>query len=79
MHLLKLIFRNIFRHKLRTGLTVLGIVVAIVAFGLLSTVVDAWYAGANASSDARLITRNAISLIFPLPINYREKSAKWTA
>ena len=73
MHLLKLIFRNIFRHKLRTGLTVLGIVVAIVAFGLLSTVVDAWYAGANASSDARLITRNAISLIFPLPINYREK------
>ena len=73
MHLVKLIFRNIFRHKLRTGLTVLGIVVAIVAFGLLSTVVDAWYAGANASSDARLITRNAISLIFPLPINYREK------
>ena len=73
MHLLKLIFRNIFRHKLRTDLTVLGIVVAIVAFGLLSTVVDAWYAGANASSDARLITRNAISLIFPLPINYREK------
>ena len=69
MHLVKLIFR----HKLRTGLTVLGIVVAIVAFGLLSTVVDAWYAGANASSDARLITRNAISLIFPLPINYREK------
>ena len=73
MHLLKLIFRNIFRHKLRTNLTVLGIVVAIIAFGLLSTVVDAWYAGANASSDARLITRNAISLIFPLPINYREK------
>ena len=73
MHLFKLIFRNIFRHKLRTGLTVLGIVVAIVAFGLLSTVVDAWYAGADASSDARLITRNAISLIFPLPINYREK------
>ncbi len=73
MHLIKLIFRNIFRHKLRTGLTVLGIVVAIVAFGLLSTVVDAWYAGADASSDARLITRNAISLIFPLPINYREK------
>ena len=73
MHLIKLIFRNIFRHKLRTGLTVLGIVVAIVAFGLLSTVVDAWYAGANASSDARLITRNAISLIFPLPINYRDK------
>ena len=45
-----LILRNALRHKLRTLLTVVGIVVAIVAFGLLRTVVDAWYAGANASS-----------------------------
>ena len=45
-------------------LTVVGIVVAIVAFGLLRTVVDAWYAGANASSSARLVARNAISLVF---------------
>ena len=45
-----LIVRNALRHKLRTLLTIVGIVVAIVAFGLLRTVVDAWYAGANASS-----------------------------
>jgi len=68
-----LILRNAFRHKLRTTLTVVGIVVAIVAFGLLRTIVDAWYAGAEASSSARLITRNAISLVFPLPINYAQK------
>ena len=43
-----LILRNAFRHKLRTTLTMVGIVVAIVAFGLLRTVVDAWYAGAEA-------------------------------
>ena len=36
----------------RTILTVVGIVVAITAFGLLRTIVDAWYAGANASSSA---------------------------
>ena len=42
-----LILRNALRHKLRTLLTVVGIVVAIVAFGLLRTVVDAWYAGAE--------------------------------
>lgn len=73
MHFLKLILRNTLRHKLRTGLTVLGIVVAILAFGLLRTVVDAWYAGAEASSATRLVTRNAISLVFPLPINYQER------
>ena len=68
-----LIFRNALRHKLRTLLTVVGIVVAIVAFGLLRTVVDAWYAGANASSSARLVTRNAVSLVFSMPLTYAQK------
>jgi putative ABC transport system permease protein len=76
MHFLKLILRNTLRHKLRTGLTVLGIVVAIIAFGLLRTVVDAWYAGAEGASATRLVTRNAISLVFPLPINYQERIRK---
>ena len=73
MYYLKLIFRNAFRHKLRTGLTALGIVVAILAFGLLRTVVDAWYAGAAAASATRLVTRNAISLVFPMPLTYMDK------
>ncbi len=68
-----LIVRNAFRHKLRTALTVTGIVVAITAFGLLRTIVDAWYAGANASSSARLITRSSVSLVFSLPLTYAEK------
>jgi putative ABC transport system permease protein len=54
-------------------LTALGIVIAIVAFALLRTVVDAWYAGAEATSANRLITRNAISLVFPLPISYASR------
>lgn len=73
MLILKLLFRNAFRHKLRTGLTILGITIAILAFGLLRTVVAAWYAGVEASSASRLVTRNAISLIFPLPISYKDK------
>jgi putative ABC transport system permease protein len=68
-----LVLRNAFRHKLRTALTMVGIVVAITAFGLLRTIVDAWYAGADATSSARLITRNAISLVFSLPLNYAQK------
>jgi putative ABC transport system permease protein len=40
---------------------------------LLRTVVEAWYAGANASSSARLVTRNAVSLVFPMPLTYAQK------
>ena len=73
MYSLKIIFRNARRHKLRTFLTILGIIVAILAFGLLRTVISAWYAGVDASSASRLVTRNSISLIFPLPVSYQEK------
>jgi putative ABC transport system permease protein len=68
-----LVIRNAFRHKLRTALTIVGIVVAITAFGLLRTIVDAWYAGANASSSARLVTRSSVSLVFSLPLTYAQK------
>ena len=73
MYFLKLIFKNVFRAKLRSGLTIIGLVIAILAFGLLQTVVDAWFAGANASSSARMVTRNAISLVFPMPVYYRDR------
>lgn len=73
MFAIKLLWRNAFRHRLRTFLTVLAITIAIVAFGLLRTFIDAWYAGVEASSASRLVTRNAISLVFPLPIAYKDR------
>ena len=73
MHVLRLIFKNAFRHRLRTGLTILGIVVAILSFGMLQTLVTAWYEGANLASSTRLVSRNAISLVFPLPLAYRDR------
>lgn len=73
MFLLRLLLKNAFRHRLRTSLTLVGLVVAICAFGLLRTTVDAWYAGVDASSSARLVTRSAISLTFPLPMHYAER------
>ncbi len=73
MYMLKLVLRNTLRHKLRTFLTILGITVAILAFGILRTLVNAWYAGVEASSSTRLITRNSISLVFFLPLSYKEK------
>jgi len=73
MYILKLLLRNAFRHKLRTALTILSITIAILAFGLLRTFIGAWYAGVKASSANRIVTRNAISLIFPLPLSYKDK------
>ncbi|NTW65726.1 MAG: hypothetical protein HGB21_05330, partial [Nitrospirae bacterium] len=73
MFILKLILRNALRHKLRSSLTVVGVAIAVLAFGLLRTLVAAWYLGVESSSASRLVTRNAISLVFSLPLSYREK------
>jgi putative ABC transport system permease protein len=73
MFIFRLLLKNAFRHKLRTVLTLVGLVVAVCAFGFLRTIVDAWYAGAEASSSTRLITRSATSLTVPLPLAYAER------
>ena len=73
MFIFKLLLKNAFRHKLRTLLTMVGLVVAICAFGLLRTIISAWYAGVEGSSSTRLVTRSAISLTFPLPMNYAQR------
>jgi putative ABC transport system permease protein len=76
MELLKLIVRNTLRHKLRSVLTILGIGIAVMAFALLRTVVTAWHAGVEASAANRLISRHAVSFVFPLPLAYRDRIAK---
>jgi putative ABC transport system permease protein len=73
MELIILLLRNIFRHKLRTSLTVLGVAIAMLAFGILRTLIASWYVGVEASSAYRLVTRNNISLIYALPIAYRNQ------
>lgn len=73
MKVFKLIFKNALRHKLRTALTILGITIAVIAFGLLRTVVTVWDSSVDAAAANRLITRQAVSFIFPLPYSYKEK------
>ena len=73
MIVLKILLRNSLRHPLRSSLTALAVAVAILSFGLLRTVIDAWYAGAAASSSTRLIIRSATSLTVPLPLAYAER------
>jgi putative ABC transport system permease protein len=73
MKLFRLIFKNAFRHKFRAILTIIGIGIAVIAFGVLRTVVTAWNSGVQATNPDRLVVRQSVSFIFPLPYSYRDK------
>jgi len=76
MKIFKLIFKNAMRRRLRTFLTILGLALAVMAFGLIRTLIDAWYAGARIAPPDRLVTRNAVSFTFTLPLAYEEQIQK---
>jgi len=76
MKVFKLIAKNSLRRKLRTFLTILGLALAVMAFGLIRTLIGAWYAGVAASSPDRLIVRHAVSIVFTLPMAYKEQLEK---
>ncbi|MCP4570049.1 MAG: FtsX-like permease family protein [FCB group bacterium] len=76
MKLIKLISRNSLRRPLRTFLTILGIALAVMAFGLIRTFIVAWYAGARAAAPDRIITRHAVSIVFELPLAYKDQLQK---
>ena len=71
-----MVLKNLFRHRLRTALTMLGIATAVMAFGLIRTIVGAWNAGVAASAANRMITHNSVSFIFPVPLPYRQEIAR---
>ncbi len=76
MKVLKLIIRNTWRHPLRTSLTVIGLAIAVTAFCVIRTTIDAWYADSRATSPNLLVTLNRVSLVFTLPISSVEKAKK---
>jgi putative ABC transport system permease protein len=73
MKYLPFIFRNLFRKKTRTILTIGSIAVALFLFGLLVAIENALNAGVDIAGVDRLIVRNKISLIMPLPLSYQER------
>ena len=75
MNLASLVFANLGRNKVRTLLTVLSVFIALFLFCALRGVLDTLDASVRVSSETRLVTRNAISLIFPLPLAYRDRIA----
>lgn len=69
----RLVLSNFKRHKLRTLLTILSIVVAFVLFGYLSAIRNAFQMGVSMAGADRLIVRHKISLIQPLPQSYESQ------
>ncbi len=73
MKYLYLIFSSLKRKKMRTGLTILSIMVAFVLFGYLTAIRQAFEAGVEVAGADRLIVRHKVSLIRLLPQSYEAK------
>ncbi len=70
MTLAGLAARNVMRNKFRTTLTVLGVAIAVLTFMLLRTVLGAWARGAEFAPKDRIVTRNKVTFVVPLPKRY---------
>jgi putative ABC transport system permease protein len=73
MSFFMLVFKSAFRNRLRSILTSVGVAIAIIAFLFLRTFIAEWGRGADAAAADRLVVRNKISIIFPLPMSYYTK------
>ena len=71
--MIKLIRRNLLRNKRRTFLTMASLAMALFILSLLGVVNDALDFADESSTPDRLVVRNAISLIFPLPEAYEAR------
>jgi putative ABC transport system permease protein len=72
---LYLVWKNLWRRKLRTFLTILSTLVAFVLFGLLVAVRTAFQAGVDVSGADRMMVTHKVSFILPLPFSYRDRIA----
>jgi putative ABC transport system permease protein len=73
MKFLHLILVNLRRKKTRTALTIGSFMVALFLFGILMTIKSALGSGVDVAGADRLVIRNRVSLIQPLPLAYRER------
>jgi putative ABC transport system permease protein len=70
---LPLVWKNIWRRKIRTIFTLLSIFIAFLLFGLLMTVRTAFTFGVDIAGADRLVLIHKVSLIMPLPVSYLPK------
>ena len=68
-----LVLSNFKRHKLRTVLTILSIVVAFILFAYLAAIRNAFQFGVSVAGANRLVVRHRVTLIQPLPQSYERR------
>ena len=68
-----LVWKSLWRKKVRTILTMLSVLVAFLLFGLLSAFDTAFSGGVDVANASRLVTIDKISLINPVPASYQQK------
>jgi len=75
MKYFRLVWKNVWRKKIRTSLTILSVFVAFLLFALLSAIGYAFKGGVDVADAERLIVINKVSLINPLPMSYLNRIA----
>ena len=70
-----LLWRNLMRRKVRTGLTLAAIVITFVLYGVLMTLRTSFNFGVEIAGADRLVTMDKVSIIRPLPIAYVQQIA----
>jgi putative ABC transport system permease protein len=70
---LPLVWRNVWRRKIRTTFTLLSIFIAFLLFGILMTIRTAFNLGVDLAGLDRLVLINKVSLIIPLPVSYQTR------
>jgi putative ABC transport system permease protein len=70
-----LIWKNVWRKKVRTLLTILSVFVAFLLFALLNGIGYAFNAGADVANAERLVVIDKISLINSIPVSYMNRIA----
>jgi putative ABC transport system permease protein len=73
MKFLPYVLKHLRRNKVRTLLTVLAMAFCIFLFCVLQTSLEALNSGLKSANAARIVTRNRVSIIFGLPLSYKDK------
>jgi putative ABC transport system permease protein len=72
LNLVTIALRNSWRNRLRTLLTLCGVAIAMLTYLILSTASSAWTSSVGKMAEDRLVTRNSISFVLPLPRRYAD-------
>jgi putative ABC transport system permease protein len=76
MKFLPLVWANLTRKKVRTGLTLLAVAASFFLYGLVQVLKTSLSAGVNVAGNDRLMVIHKVSLIQPLPISYGRRIAQ---